>query len=75
MSCVARNLYSGFPVKSDTNQAVQPLKMPIGLEFQVKEEEGLYYLCSENIGADLLHGNHTAYLRLRFFLCKKQVFS
>ena len=64
MSCVARNLSSGFPAKSDTNQAAQPLKMSRGLEFQVKEEEGFYYLCSKNIGADLLHGNHTADLRL-----------
>ena len=26
-----------------------------GLEFQIKEVEGLYYLCSENKGADQLH--------------------
>ena len=43
---------------SDTNRALQPLKMARGLKFCVYEEEGLYYLCSENKGTDQLH-SHT----------------
>ena len=37
------------------NQAVQPLEsseIAIGLEFWIKEEEGLYYASSENKGAE-----------------------
>ena len=41
--------------------------MARGLKFWIKEEEGLYFLCSENKGADQL--------RLCFRLCKKPVFS
>ena len=32
---------SGFPTRSDTTRAVQPLKMARGLKFRNKEEEGL----------------------------------
>ena len=35
------------------------------------EEEGVYYLCSENKGADQLRGYHAADLRLCFLACKK----
>ena len=52
------NLSSGFPTSSDTNRAVQPLKMARGLKFQIYEVELLYYLCSENKGAEQLCGNH-----------------
>ena len=45
----------GFMTSSDTNQAVQPQKMVRGLKFQVKEVEGLCYLCSKNKGADQRH--------------------
>ena len=41
-----------------------------GLKFRIKEVEGLYYLCSENKGAD-----GEADLRLCFRICKKPVFS
>ena len=41
-----------LPTWSDTNQAVQPQKMAKGLKFRIQEEEGLYYPCSENKGAD-----------------------
>ena len=41
--------------RSDTNQAVQPLKMAKDLKFWIKQVEGLYYLCSENKDADQLH--------------------
>ena len=64
-----------FPTWSDTNQAVQLQKMARGLEFQIYKVKGLYYLCSENKGADQLRGYREADLRLCFRICKKQVFS
>ena len=64
-----------FPTWPDTNQAVQLQKMVIGLEFQIYKVEGLYYLCSENKGADQLRGYHEAGLRLCFRICKIFVFS
>ena len=41
-----------FPTWSDTNQAVQLQKMARGLKFRIVE--GLYHLCSDNKGADLI---------------------
>ena len=41
MSHDARNWYSGFPTRSDTNRSVQSQKMDRGLEFRSSEEEGL----------------------------------
>ena len=35
---------------SNTNQAVQPQKMAKDLKFPIQEEEGFYYLSSENNG-------------------------
>ena len=64
-----------FPTWSDTNQAVQLQKMARGLKFRNKEEEGLYYPCSENKGADQLRGYREADLRLCFRICKMLVFS
>ena len=55
---------------SDTNQAVISLNMARGLEFWIQEEEGLYYPCSENKGADQLRGYREADLRLCFRICK-----
>ena len=69
------NLSSRFPTRSDTNRAVQPQRMVRGLNFWIYEEEGLYYQCSENKGADQVCGYRTADLRLCFRLCKKKVFS
>ena len=46
-----------------------------GLEFGIKEVEGLYYLCSETKGADQLRGYREADLRLCFRICKNLVFS
>ena len=43
--------------------------------FRTWEVEGLYYLCSENKGADQLCDYRTADLRLCFRKGKKQVFS
>ena len=61
---------SGFPTRSDTNQAVQPQKMGRGLKFRILEEEGLYYLFSEKKALI-----RTADLRTCFCICEKQVFS
>ena len=47
------NKASGFPTRCHTEQAVEPHKIATGLKFCIKEVEGLYYLCSENKGADL----------------------
>ena len=68
-------LSSGFPTRSDTNRAVQSPKMARGLKFWMWEVEGLYYLCSENKGADQLRGHREADLRLCFRICKMPVFS
>ena len=64
-----------FPTWSNTNQAVQPQKMARGLKFRIWKVEGLYYLCSENKGADQLRGYREADLRLCFRICKTLVFS
>ena len=57
MSCIIRKPVSNqVCIKkpwSDTNQAVQPQKMARSLNFQIKEVEGLYYLCSENKGTQI----------------------
>ena len=58
-----------FPTWSDTNQAVQLQKMARGLKFQIKKVDGLYYLCSENKGADQLCSYCEADLRLCFRVC------
>ena len=47
------NRSSGFPTRSDTNGAVQPQKMARGFKFRIEIEEGSYFPCSENKGADL----------------------
>ena len=59
-----------FPTWSDTNQAVQLQKMARGLKFRIYVEEGLYYLFSENKGADQLRGYREADLHLCFRICK-----
>ena len=66
---------SGLPTRSDTNRAVQPHKLPHKMarsfNFRIKEVEALYYLCSENKGADQLCGDLTADLRLCFSIMQK----
>ena len=64
-----------FLTWSDTNQAVQLQKMARGLKFRIKKVEGLFYLCSENKGADQLCGYREADLCLCFRICKTLVFS
>ena len=62
-----------FQTWSDTNQAEQPQKMARGLKFRTQKVEGLYYLYSENKGADQLH--READLRLCFCIGEMFVFS
>ena len=64
-----------FPTWSYTNQAVQLQKMARDLKFWVKKVDELYYLCSENKGADQLRGYREADLHLCFRICKTQDFS
>ena len=64
-----------FPTWSDTNQAVQLQKMAIGLKIRIWKVVGLYYLCSENKGADQLRGYREADLPLCLCICKMFVFS
>ena len=45
-------------------------KMARGLKFRIQKVEGLYYLFSENKGADQLRGYGEADLRLCFHICK-----
>ena len=51
------------------------MRKPTLLKFRIYEVEGLYYPFSENEGADQLHSNCAADLRLCFRICKKPVFS
>ena len=67
-----QNRSLGFPTRLDINRAVQPQKMSRGLIFRIWEVEGLYYLCSENKGADQLRSYCAADLRLCFRICKKR---
>ena len=45
-----------FPNRSDTNRPVQVQKRARSLKFPIQVEEELYYLSSENKGADQLRG-------------------
>ena len=69
------NRSSGFPTRSNINQAVQVQKMARSLKFWIYVEEKLYYLSSENKGADQLCSYCTADLRLSFRIGKNLVFS
>ena len=64
-----------FPNRSDTNQAVQSQKQASSLKLRIEEEEEVYYLCSENKGANQLRGYRKADLRLCFRICRLLVFS
>ena len=64
-----------FPTWSNTHRAVQLQKKARGLKFWIWKVEGLYYLCSENKGADQLCGNREADLRLCFRIHKTLLFS
>ena len=58
-----------FPTWSDTYQAVQLQKLTRDLKFGIWKVEGLYYLCSENKGADQLPDYREADLGLCFRKC------
>ena len=74
--CATReNRSLGFPTRCNTNSAVQSQKQARSLKFQIKEEEILYYQCSENKGADQLRSYCEADLRLCFRIGKNPVFS
>ena len=55
-----------FPNRCNTNRAVQPQKVAIGLKFQIKKVEGLYYPRGENKGADQLRDYREADVHLCF---------
>ena len=75
LSLVVRKPVFRVSDRSDSNRAVQLQKMARGLKFRMLVVEGLYYPYSENKGADQLHRNHEADLRLCFRICKNPVFS
>ena len=52
MSLCVRKPTNLVPTWSDTNQPVQSHKETRSWKFWIKKEEELYYLCSENKGAD-----------------------
>ena len=58
-----------------TNDPSGTVLIARSLKFQMKVEEGLYYPCSENKGADQLRSYCEADLRLCFRLCRLLVFS
>ena len=45
-----------LPTRSNINHPEQSQKQARSLKIWIYEEEGLYYLCSENKGADQLRG-------------------
>ena len=63
-----------FQNRSETNQAAQSQKQARTLKFRIEEEEELYYLSSENKGADQLRGYREADLRLCFRIGRLLVF-
>ena len=75
MSRDARKPTLWFPNRSCTNWPVQSQKKDRSLKFRIYEEEGLYYPCSENKGADQLRSYCEADVRLCFCICKSLVFS
>ena len=60
--------------RSDINRPVQLQKQAKSLKFLGLVEEELYYLGSENKGADQLRGYREADLRLWFRICRLLVF-
>ena len=66
MSLYVRKPTICVPTRSDTNRPVQSQKIARCFKFRMKEEEGLYYPCSENKGDDQLRDYREADLRLCF---------
>ena len=75
MSLVPRKLSLGFPTRFDTNQTVQPQKMATAQKLRIYEEEGLYYLCCENKGADQLRSSSAQLICAFIFAYAKSRFS
>ena len=73
MSRVMKKPTKWFLKRSDTNWPVQSQKKAGSLNFRIKEEMGLYYLCSERKSADQLC-HCTADLCLCFYICRLLVF-
>ena len=69
------NRSSGFPTRFVTNRAVQPQKTARAWKFQIYIEEGLYYLCSENKGADQLRSKAAQLICVFGFAYAKSRFS
>ena len=69
------NQSSGFPTRSDTNQAIQLQKQARCLKIGIYQEERLYYPNSENKGADQLLSYCEADLHIYFRIDKNPVFS
>ena len=61
--CIMKPVFGVFN-QVDTNQPVWPHMVARGLQFQIYEVEGLYYLCSKIKGTDQLGGYCTADLHL-----------
>ena len=62
------------PTRSNMNRAVQSQMIARSFKFWLKEEEGLYYPCSENKGTDQPCGYREAGLRHCFRICRLFVF-
>ena len=67
-------LFSGIFTRSETNRAVQPRNMVLGVRFWIKAEDRLKDLCGENKDADQLRGDRTADRNNFFLHIQKQVF-
>ena len=66
-------LFSGILTRSETNRAVQPQNMVLGVRFWIKAEDRLKDLCGEMNGADQLRGDRTVDRNI-FLHIQKQVF-
>ena len=77
LSLCVRNPTIWVPTRCDTNQAVQSQQNARSLKLLILVEEGLYYPCGENKGADQLcsyctadlHFCIVAFLMRRLILC------
>ena len=70
MDCsIPENQQFEFLTRSDTNQLVWSQKQARSMKFQIEEEEGLYYLWSENKGTDQLR----SYCEDRFAVTAKLI--
>ena len=71
----ARKPTTWFPIRSNTNRAVQSRERARGLKFGIEEVEGLYYLKSKNRDPDQLHNYRKVDMRHCFHICILLVFS